>query len=231
MVFLRVSLFLLTTGTLTPFGASFVTHPRSHANCWRQLDTWEARRSVIRAVDPNLWIPDAVQIDGTPILETEAHLRSWLGFLGGFTGVIGTLLTYEVKRYKMKQRIQCPFCEGTGVLTCAKCLNTGRIPSPDGDGEIVCDNCGGIGVVSCVICKGEGTSVPITLQRKELAMPEDDFDLALEDMGIAALAANFANQEAKKRYEEEIGVLRERLASEENEKPALTEVDTSGRQQ
>ena len=173
-----------------------------------------SRRGVITAVDPNLWVPDALRIGGEPILEQEAHFRSWLGFLGGFTGVVGTLLTYELKRYKMKQRIQCPFCEGSGVLTCAACLKTGRTMSSSGD-PCVCGNCGGIGVVACVICKGEGTSVPVALQRKELALPGDEFDLALEEMGIAALAANAANQEARKKLEKETTRMKKQLAEEE----------------
>jgi|MDSY01.1.fsa_nt_gb hypothetical protein len=176
-----------------------------------------SRRGVITAVDPNLWVPDALRIGGEPILEQEAHFRSWLGFLGGFTGVVGTLLTYELKRYKMKQRIQCPFCEGSGVLTCAACLKTGRTMSSSGD-PCVCGNCGGIGVVACVICKGEGTSVPVALQRKELALPGDEFDLALEEMGIAALAANAANQEARKKLEKETTRMKKQLAEEEEAK-------------
>ena len=46
-----------------------------------------------RAVDPTIFVPEGVEF------------RSWLGFLGGSVGVIGTLLTYEKDRFRMKQRI------------------------------------------------------------------------------------------------------------------------------
>ena len=44
---------------------------------------------VVNALDPNLYIPDGV------------HLHSYLGFLGGTVGVVGTLLTYEKARFKV----------------------------------------------------------------------------------------------------------------------------------
>ena len=69
-----------------------------------------------------------------------------------------------------------------------------------------------------MICKGEGTSVPVALQRKELALPGDEFDLALEEMGIAALAANAANQEARKKLEKETTRMKKQLAEEEEAK-------------
>jgi len=99
------------------------------------------------------------------------HFHSWLGFLGGTVGVIGTLLTYEMKRFRMKQRIKCPYCEGDGVITCGACLGSGSVLSVDSSGASTkhqCPTCGGIGVVACVNCKGEGVSVPVVLQRKQL---------------------------------------------------------------
>lgn len=53
--------------------------------------------------------------------------------------------------------------------------------------------CGGLGAVACVNCKGEGVTVPIALQRKETDIPLDEFEAALDEMGIAALAANYVN--------------------------------------
>jgi len=47
--------------------------------------------------------------------------------------------------------------------------------------------------VACVNCKGEGVTVPIALQRKETDIPLDEFEAALDEMGIAALAANYVN--------------------------------------
>ena len=226
-------LFALALFTLFTFGDSLVVRrpllQAQRAPCMSRRARQQAplRREVITAVDPNLWVPEVLKIGDAPILEQEAHVRSWLGVLGGFTGVVGTLLTYELKRYKMKQRIQCPFCEGTGVNTCGKCLGTGRTVTISADGtegeQEVCDNCGGIGVVACVICKGEGTSVPAALQRKELALPGDEFDLALEEFGIAALSANAANQEARKRQDQETARMKEILREEEEAKAKAKE--------
>ena len=47
------------------------------------------RAGLLRAVDPNMYIPEGVQF------------HSWLGFLGGTVGVVGTLLTYEKARFKV----------------------------------------------------------------------------------------------------------------------------------
>jgi len=154
------------------------------------------RKRVVTRLDPNLYIPEGV------------HLHSWLGFLGGSVGVLGTLLTYEKGRFKMKQRILCPYCEGSGVITCGACCGCGRtVPAGTAAEEIndaaasQCNTCGGLGVVACVNCKGEGVTVPVVLQRKEMKDVVDEFDLALEEMGIASLAANYANQEARQRLE------------------------------
>lgn len=78
---------------------------------------------------------------------------------------------------------------------------------------------GGLGVIACINCRGEGVTVPVKLQRKEIDIPviiaspyylpfllmctttdhhqADEFELALEEMGIAALAANYANRQAR----------------------------------
>ena len=83
---------------------------------------------------------------------------------------MGTLLTYELRRFNMKQRTLCPYCEGAGVITCGACLGSGAVvvAGADGQSEITsCPQCGGIGVVACVNCKGEGAAIPIILQRKQ----------------------------------------------------------------
>jgi len=154
----------------------------------------------------NLYVPEGV------------HFHSWLGFLGGTVGVLGTLITYETKRFKMKQRILCPYCEGGGVITCGACLGSGSVVRETG-GEATqtsCPVCGGIGVVACVNCKGEGVTVPVALQRKQLDLPEDDLNYALEEMGIASLAANYVNQRARERLQREIQAQQDRLPENEN---------------
>ena len=89
----------------------------------------QRRNRAVVAVDPNLYIPEGV------------HLHTYLGFLGGTFGVIGTLLTYEKGRFKMKQRILCPYCDGGGVLTCAACVGAGMLLD-DGAGGDSCQVAG-----------------------------------------------------------------------------------------
>jgi len=154
------------------------------------------------------------------------HFHSWLGFLGGTVGVIGTLLTYEMKRFRMKQRIKCPYCEGDGVITCGACLGSGSVLSVDSSGASTkhqCPTCGGIGVVACVNCKGEGVSVPVVLQRKQLDISVDEFEATLEEMGIASLAANIVNQRARERLERQMANHADKMEMQEGA-PGLVDV-------
>ena len=72
---------------------------------------------------PDLYVPPN---PFTGSIDDGVHFKSWLGFLGGTVGVVGTLATYEMGRFRMKQRIACPYCEG-GVITCGMCLGTGTV--------------------------------------------------------------------------------------------------------
>ena len=81
------------------------------------------------------------------------------------------------------------------MITCGMCLGEGNVipqkmsgggsgndagPSPGSTASQLqsqCPNCGGIGVVACVNCKGEGVTIPIMLQRKQIEMPIDEFDI------------------------------------------------------
>ena len=115
----------------------------------------------------------------------------------------------------MKQRILCPYCEGTGTITCGMCCGDGSVTAGRaGEGALAgmggvdddcdpvqCPTCGALGVVACVNCKGEGVTVPVVLQRKEINVPADEFDMAIDELGIAALAANHANRQARARLE------------------------------
>ena len=53
---------------------------------------------------------------------------------------------------------------------------------------------------------------------KSVCPTSPEFDLALEEMGIAALAANAANQEARKKLEKETTRMKKQLAEEEEAK-------------
>lgn len=68
------------TARMPPLHAPLAPHQRSSV--------------VVSALDPNMYIPEGV------------HLRSYLGFLGGTIGVVGTLLTYEKARFKVTVRSQ-----------------------------------------------------------------------------------------------------------------------------
>mmetsp|Transcript_25985 Transcript_25985/g.69165 ORF Transcript_25985/g.69165 Transcript_25985/m.69165 type:complete len:218 (+) Transcript_25985:107-760(+) len=82
--------------------------------------------TVMSAVDPNnvmdviTQVAVAAKAVGTDMeiyvppnpfqgsVDDGVHIKSWLGFLGGTVGVVGTLATYEMGRFRMKQRIVCP---------------------------------------------------------------------------------------------------------------------------
>lgn len=49
-------------------------------------------------------------------------------FAGGTVGVMGTIITLEVRRQRVKERKQCPYCRGTGKLPCATCYTLGAVP-------------------------------------------------------------------------------------------------------
>ena len=85
------------------------------------------------------------------------------------------------------------------------------------DHRLDCPNCGSIGVVACVNCKGEGITVPVALQRKQIGIPTDEFEMALEEMGIASLAANYVNQQARERLDRELARQAAVIASVESE--------------
>jgi len=49
----------------------------------------------------------------------------------------------------------CDGCDGSGVVECTECDDTGQ--TIDNEGLIqTCDDCGGEGVVKCGVCDGEG---------------------------------------------------------------------------
>lgn len=52
-------------------------------------------------------------------------------FAGGTVGVMGTIITLEVRRQRVKERKQCPYCRGTGKLPCATCYTLRAVPCAD----------------------------------------------------------------------------------------------------
>lgn len=69
---------------------------------------------------------------------------------GGTVGVMGTLITLEIRRQRRNERKQCPYCIGTGKLPCGHCYTLGYVPCADSvTAQRVCEACGGTGYVEC----------------------------------------------------------------------------------
>lgn len=69
---------------------------------------------------------------------------------GGTVGVMGTIIALEVRRQRVKERKQCPYCRGTGKLPCATCYSIGTIPSITAcSGQESCTMCSSSGYLQC----------------------------------------------------------------------------------
>ena len=97
------------------------------------------------------------------------------GVAGGSIGVVGTLFALEFKKYEVRRRSQCPYCLGTGHLTCAVCLGDGYVLGQNGARQS-CPECEGVGHITCVNCKGDGKLVPAMLDTAISRDPESEFD-------------------------------------------------------
>lgn len=69
---------------------------------------------------------------------------------GGTVGVMGTIIALEVRRQRVKERKQCPYCRGTGKLPCATCYSIGTVPSVTAfSGQESCAMCSSSGYLQC----------------------------------------------------------------------------------
>lgn len=69
---------------------------------------------------------------------------------GGTVGVMGTIIALEVRRQRVKERKQCPYCRGTGKLPCAVCYSVGTLPSASAVmAQEPCDVCSHSGYLRC----------------------------------------------------------------------------------
>lgn len=69
---------------------------------------------------------------------------------GGTVGVMGTIIALEVRRQRVKERKQCPYCRGTGKLPCATCYSLGTVPSVcASSGQEPCSPCSSSGYLQC----------------------------------------------------------------------------------
>uniref|UniRef100_A0A7R9U8V3 CR-type domain-containing protein n=1 Tax=Pinguiococcus pyrenoidosus TaxID=172671 RepID=A0A7R9U8V3_9STRA len=106
-------------------------------------------------------------------------------FAGGTVGVMGSLVAIEIRKLQQRKRNACPYCVGTGRLTCAVCWGAGKVEIAGAQGSqtvvVDCPNCAGKGQTTCVNCKGDGRLVPLMLDRRASRDPEDE----LEEIGLA----------------------------------------------
>ena len=109
------------------------------------------------------------------------------GVIGGSFGVMGTLVALEFKKMEVRERAQCPYCIGTGHLTCATCLGSGVVTCTReivGENGMVtlsvtkqsCPDCNADGYITCVNCKGDGRLVPTMLDTSVSRDPESELD-------------------------------------------------------
>jgi DnaJ-class molecular chaperone len=114
-----------------------------------------------------------------PTEVTQDILDLSAGIIGGSFGVVGTLVALEFKKMEVRERAQCPYCIGTGQLTCATCLGCGVVTSTREDGVAMqqsCPDCEGTGYTTCINCKGDGRLVPTMLDTSVSRDPESELD-------------------------------------------------------
>jgi len=89
----------------------------------------------------------------------------------------------------VNERSKCPYCSGSGQLTCARCYGLQKIKlrrGAEGGGEggrieeEPCPSCLGVGTVVCINCKGDGLAIPVMLDKKVSRDPET----RLEEYGM-----------------------------------------------
>ena len=138
----------------------------------------EANQDAVNACFDNIspWLQ--VTDEGDVVLSQGAIN----GFLGGSVGAVGTLIATFVKRDQVKDRLKCPYCEGTGIIQCGRCLGSSQLASRDENGVLSysgCEYCDSSGVVVCINCQGSGLNVPDdfvqALGDTEQGFSEDDY--------------------------------------------------------
>jgi hypothetical protein len=140
-----------------------------------KLPDQDAVNACFDSISPWLQVTD----DGDVVLSQGAIN----GFLGGSVGAVGTLLATLAKRDQVKDRLKCPYCEGTGIITCARCLGSSQLATRDPvTGEMSyagCEYCESSGSVVCINCQGSGLNVPDdfvqALGDSEQGFSEDDY--------------------------------------------------------
>ena len=85
----------------------------------------------------------------------------------------------EAKKESVKSSKNCPYCEGTGSITCADCLGSTTRMTAGGE-VLACKTCDARGVHTCENCKGRGRFIPSFLDKRASRDPESE----LEEIGL-----------------------------------------------
>lgn len=125
----------------------------AHATCSRRkVLAKRGRATTTMVVDPA-----AVVGTGSIFVETlkGVHIgpsvnEVMAAFCGGTVGVMSTIIALEVRRQRVKERKQCPYCHGTGKLPCGSCYTLGSTPSPYvASAQESCPKCEASGYLIC----------------------------------------------------------------------------------
>jgi len=122
-----------------------------------QAGSWDNVKSCVAAAEPWLGINEQGQITITA--------QAAGGGLAGSIGVLGTLAAFKMRQGEIKDRLKCIYCEGSGRITCGRCLSKGIFTDKDGV-QSECANCASMGSVVCINCQGSGRSIPEDILRR-----------------------------------------------------------------
>lgn len=159
------------------------------------------------------------------------------GFVGGSVGVIGTVISTLYKRDEVKDRLKCPYCNGSGQILCGVCFGTGmesiNIAGTDEWQEVVCSTCEGAGTVVCINCQGSGLAVPEDILQKlgdsEAGFTEEDYIGLFDEVKFPTLLNQRDDTAA---YGEEASAREESVvAAGEPDKPEARKVARESREQ
>lgn len=134
-------------------------------------------------VDPNTVGTGYAFLDGLKGVVIGPTINEFAAAIaGGTVGVMGTLMTLEVRRQRRNERKQCPYCRGTGKLPCGACFTVGAVPCATSlTGQRACHNCDSHGYVTCNHCHGDGRLIPFEYERALRAQYEDFVYMGVND--------------------------------------------------
>ena len=121
-----------------------------------KLDNMDAVQACMDTLEPWMELTEGGNINFS--------LNAVNGFIGGSVGVIGTVISAQIKKDEVKGRLKCVYCDGSGQIVCGHCLGARTLSYQTESGSLVmdeqCSNCESTGTVVCINCQGSGRSVP-----------------------------------------------------------------------